>query len=47
MHYGQSPFAKIKDDIVIKTKNTDFQELIGNRGDMTPTDIQELNNVYE
>ena len=46
MHYGQSDFAANEGDIVLQTTDPDFQSLIGNRGDMTATDIAELNTVY-
>ena len=46
MHYGQSDFSIVEDDIVMRAKDQAFQKFLGNRGDMTQTDIDELNSVY-
>ena len=46
MHYGESDFAINEGDIVLQTTDPAFQSRIGNRGDMTASDIEELNTVY-
>ena len=47
MHYGESGFAINEGAITMQTRDAADQSLIGNRGDMTQTDIDELNAVYK
>ncbi|XP_072536825.1 meprin A subunit beta-like [Salminus brasiliensis] len=45
MHYGQDAFSNGNGNTII-TKNTKFQDVIGQSNDMSPTDTFELNKLY-
>lgn len=46
MHYGKADFGKVPGLITIITKQPEFQDVIGQRLEMSSNDVLKLNRMY-